>query len=302
MRGARELFLGGGRLAGVGVSRRREHGQGQCDRKLFHGRSLGCCSRRSGFTIASKANSHAIILILSLGHHTSSIMDESWSDFCEEFRAGFAMAEVDTNGAIFVGKGEKTALLSLAFRQPPRPGHRRNRHRQDRDAAGAGRRPVARRRSGVRRRHQGRSVGHLRGRRGQGRVGQARQGSRLRLSARRISRGVLGRVRRAGPSGARHHLGDGAAAAVAHDGPQRRAGGRAQHRVPRRRRAGAAAARSEGPARDAGLSRRARRRADDAIRQCLEGHDRHHPAAASGAGEPGRHQVLRRAGAGAERT
>src|SRR6185295_7464847 len=25
------------------------------------------------------------------------------------------MAEVDTNGAIFVGKGEKTALLSLAF-------------------------------------------------------------------------------------------------------------------------------------------------------------------------------------------
>ena len=37
------------------------------------------------------------------------------------------------------------------------------------------------------------------------------------------------------------------------------AGRRAQHRVPRRRRAGAAAARPEGPARDARLHRRARR-------------------------------------------
>ena len=50
------------------------------------------------------------------------------------------MAEVDTNSAIFVGKGEKPALLSLALLQPARPGHRRDRHRQDRDPAGAGRR------------------------------------------------------------------------------------------------------------------------------------------------------------------
>ena len=44
-------------------------------------------------------------------------------------------------------------------------------------------------------------------------------------------------------------LRDGAAAAGAADGPERRPGGRAQHRVPRRGRAGPAAARPEGPAR-----------------------------------------------------
>lgn len=42
-------------------------------------------------------------------------MDESWSGFSENSEWGLLMAEVDTNGAIFVGKGEKTALLSLAF-------------------------------------------------------------------------------------------------------------------------------------------------------------------------------------------
>ena len=49
-----------------------------------------------------------------------------------------------------------------------------------------------------------------------------------------------------------------------------------------------------------GLSGRARRRTDHAIRQRHEGHHRHHPAPASGARQPGRHQVLRRAGAGAD--
>ena len=82
-----------------------------------------------------------------------------------------------------------------------------------------------------------------------------------------------------------------------HDGSQRRAGRRAQHRVPRRRRAGAAAARSQGPARDPRPSGGARRRAHHAIRQRLEGDHRHDPAPAAGAGEPGRHQILRRAGA-----
>ena len=212
------------------------------------------------------------------------------------------MAEVDKDGMIFVGKGEQPALMSLAFA---------NRHGLVTGATGTGKTVtlqvlaeglVAGRRAGVRRRHQGRPVGDFRGRRGQGCPGAARQEHGLRLPAGRIPGGVLGRVRRAGPSGPRHHLRDGAAAAVAHDGPQRRAGGRAQHRLPRRRRAGPAAARPQGHARDAGLHRRACRRIDHAIRQCLQGHGRHHPAPASGAGEPGRHQVLRRAGAGARPT
>src|SRR6476469_4160687 len=42
-------------------------------------------------------------------------MDESWSGFSENSEWGLLMAEVDTDTAIFVGKGEKTALLSLAF-------------------------------------------------------------------------------------------------------------------------------------------------------------------------------------------
>ena len=74
---------------------------------------------------------------------------------------------------------------------------------------------------------------------------------------------VLGCVRRAGPSGARHDLRNGSAAAGAADGSERRAGGRAQHRVSRSGRAGAAAARPEGPARDARLRRREREGADD---------------------------------------
>ena len=90
----------------------------------------------------------------------------------------------------------------------------------------------------------------------------ARRQLGLRLRAGRVSGGVLGSVRRAGPSDPRHRLGDGAAAAVAPARPQRRAGGRAQHRLPRRRRAGPAAARPQGSARDARLRRRARRRTD----------------------------------------
>ena len=52
--------------------------------------------------------------------------------------------------------------------------------------------PVARRRPGVRRRHQGRPVGHLRGRRGQGRLRQRAKEHGLRLPARRISRRCSG--------------------------------------------------------------------------------------------------------------
>ena len=78
---------------------------------------------------------------------------------------------------------------------------------------------------------------------------------------------LLGPVRRAGPPDPRHRVGDGAAAAVAADEPHRRAGRRAQHRLPHRRRRGPAAARPEGPAGAAGQHRRARRRDRRALRQ-----------------------------------
>ncbi len=75
-----------------------------------------------------------------------------------------SMAEMDQDGKIFVGKGDKPEFLTLALGQPARPGHRRHRHRQDRHAAGAGRGLLARRRAGVRRRHQGRPLRRRRGR------------------------------------------------------------------------------------------------------------------------------------------
>ena len=87
-----------------------------------------------------------------------------------------AAATPPDNG-IVVGKSDKPEVLDSQVRQPPRPGHRRHRHRQDRDAAGAGRRLLARRRAGLRRRRQGRPLRHRRGRRGQGRLRQARQGA-----------------------------------------------------------------------------------------------------------------------------
>ena len=49
-----------------------------------------------------------------------------------------------------------------------------------------------------------------------------------------------------------------------------------------------------------GLYRGPRRRADRALRQCLQDHRRHHPAPAPRPGEPGRQPVLRRACARAQ--
>ena len=60
---------------------------------------------------------------------------------------------------------------------------------------------------------------------------------------------LLGHLRRAGPSGPRHDLGDGAAAPCPAARPQRHAGRRAQHRLQARRRARPAASRSQGFAR-----------------------------------------------------
>ena len=177
-------------------------------------------------------------------------------------------------------QGVAAGLPDAQARQPPRHRHRRDRHRQDRDVAGAGRGLLARRRSGVRRRHQERSVRHLRPRPGPGFRRQARQRHRDGLPARRISRDLLGSVRRAGPPGARDDLRNGPAAAGPHHEPERNPGRRAQHRLQDRRRAGDAAARSQGSAGDAHLHRRECRVAHQGIRQRIFGLRRHHSAPA----------------------
>ena len=86
----------------------------------------------------------------------------------------------------------------------------------------------------------------------------------------------------------------------ADDGALRGAGGGAQHRLPGRRRAGAGAARPQGPAGDAGLARRERRGGRPDLRQRRRRLGRRDPARAPGPGEPGRGGVPRRAGAGAQ--
>ena len=132
----------------------------------------------------------------------------------------------------------------------------------------------------------------------------------LKFQPDQFSDGVLGRFRRAGPSGARHRHGNGAAVAGADARPQRCAGRRAQRRLPRRRRERARPDRHEGFAGAARCDRADRRKkcrrrrsagADPQVRggfrQRHQGDGRHHPAPAAGAGEPGRQQILRRAGA-----
>ena len=166
----------------------------------------------------------------------------------------------DRDDAIFVGKGGKPEYLTLALA---------NRHGLVTGATGTGKTVtlqvlaeglVARRRLGLRRRHQGRSVRHRGRRRGQGGPRHARQGAGLRLRARPNFRSCSGTcsASRAIPM----------RATISEMGPlllsrlmdlNDVAGRRAQHRLPRRRRAGPAAARPEGSARHARLSGRARR-------------------------------------------
>ena len=211
------------------------------------------------------------------------------------------MENADTDGKIFVGKSDEARISHACAGQPARARHRRDRHRQDRDAAGAGRRLFARRASRCSP-PTSRATSPASPQPGEAKEAFVKRAKSMGFDYEPDEFPVVfwdlfgeqGHPIRA------TDLGDGAAAAVAPAGPQRRAGGRAQHLLPRRRRAGAAAARSQGSARDARLSRRARRRADHAIRQRVEADHRHHPAPAAGAGEPGRRQVLRRAGAGAQ--
>ena len=85
-------------------------------------------------------------------------------------------------------------------------------------------------------------------------------------------------------------------------GALRGAGRRAEHRVSRRRRRGPAAARPQGPARAAGLAGREPRRDGAALRQCLDRLGGRDPAAPAGAGDAGRREAFRRAGAGSGRS
>ena len=170
------------------------------------------------------------------------------------------MAEVDPKGAIFVGKGETTALLSLAFS---------NRHGLVTGATGTGKTVTLQvlaegfSRAGV-------PVfaadikGDLSGicRRGEAKEALVTRAKGLGFDYQpdEFPGHVLGRVRRSRAIRFARRSRDGTAAAVADDGSQRHAGRRAQHRLPRRRRAGAAAARSQGPARDPRQSGGERRR------------------------------------------
>ncbi len=136
------------------------------------------------------------------------------------------------------------------------------------------------------------------GRRGQPEARRARRHGRpRRLRAARLSDGVLGPVRRAGPSDPDHGVRDGAAAAGAAARPERDPGGRPQHRLQGRRRAGPAAARSQGSARPDELRRRARQRPVAAVRPGQHRLGRRDPAPPADPRAAGRRPLLRRAGA-----
>ena len=221
----------------------------------------------------------------------------------------------DTDEKIFIGKGEQTAWLTLALA---------NRHGLVTGATGTGKtvslQVMA---EGFARAGVPVFAADIKGDlSGISEVGEAkdfivkRAGEMgLDLPARPVLDRVLGRVRRAGPSGPRHRHGNGAVAAVADARSERRPGGRAQCRVPCRGRERPDADRYEGSPRAAGRDRPGyrqegpgcRRRpagADPQSRAGLwqrhQGHRRNHSAPASGAGEPGRNEILRRAGVDAE--
>ncbi len=188
-------------------------------------------------------------------------------------------------------------------RQPARADHGRDGHRQDGDAASAGRGLFGRGRPRVRCRHQGRPLGH----RGRGHEAaaprQARQRDRPRRAfrQRRLPRRVLGRVRPAGPSGACNRAGDGAAAAVAPPGTHRTARGRAQHRLPLGRGRAGQRRSQHGDPRYAGSALHHRRDGQARLGAALQ--VRQHRTADGGraaaaparARTAGRHELLRRA-------
>ena len=213
------------------------------------------------------------------------------------------MAKTETlmqEGKIFLGRSVEPEYLELKLA---------NRHGLVTGATGTGKTVTLqvlaegfsrRRRAGVRRRHQGRPVRHLRRPAStEGWPRQARQGHRpRRLDQRRLPDRVLGPVRRAGPPHPRHRAGHGAAAAR-----------RACWSSTRRRRACSTSCSAWRPTRSMPLLDlkdlramandvgHARQGADDQIRQRRRHLGRRHPAPPAGAGGAGRRQLLRRAGA-----
>ena len=161
----------------------------------------------------------------------------------------------DTDEKIFIGKGEQAAWLTLALA---------NRHGLVTGATGTGKtvslQVMA---EGFARAGVPVFAADIKGDlSGISEVGEAkdfivkRAGEMgLELPARPVLDGVLGRVRRAGPPGPRHRHRNGAAAAVADARSERRPGGRAQRRIPRRGRERPDADRHEGSPRAAGRDR-----------------------------------------------
>ena len=136
----------------------------------------------------------------------------------------------------WTGRQWRTPGAPSGAGQPPRADRRRDRHRQNGDAAGHGRKFFSGWRSGVRCRREGRP-GRPRTRRHADRQ-TARdflhprcRNRPERLGLSRQSRHLLGPVRRTGPSGAHHRIGNGAVAARPPARPQRDAGRRAFHRL-----------------------------------------------------------------------
>ncbi len=108
---------------------------------------------------------------------------------------------------------------------------------------------------------------------------------------------AVGRLGRAGSSGARDGVRHGTAAAVAPAEPQRDAGRRAVPDLQGGGRQRPAAARPQGPARGPPVRRRQRRAVQDAVRQRVDGVGRRDPARPAADRGAGRRAVLRRADA-----
>ena len=113
---------------------------------------------------------------------------------------------------------------------------------------------------------------------GNPKVAERAKSLKLEHRLRRLPGGVLGRVRRERPPGARDGLRHGSAAALAAARPERHPGRRAEPGVQDRRRQRPAAARREGPARDAAVRRRQRAEVHHRVRQRLGRLDRRDPA------------------------
>ena len=200
------------------------------------------------------------------------------------------MSNSEQDDNILVGKsGAKPEYPLTSARQSPWAGHRRHRHRQNRHAAGAG-----------------------------GRICRAPASRCSPPTSRAICPALRLRARRRRPSSSAPRTwasiispmnspavfwdlfgeqGHPIRATVSEMGPlllaaparsQRHAGRRAQHRLPRRRRSGAGAARSQGPARHAGFVSENAAELRDPVRQRLRGDASAPSSASSGARKAGR--------------